>query len=295
MDIVTLFCDIDEFCLSFEPAFTQRLLQDGTKKRHKKGRLWLSEIMTIMVWFHASAYRTFKDDSTKEVMSHLRWAFPHLVSYQRFVELMPSALLPLCCYLQTRKGACSGISFVDAMPIAVCHHRRIPSHQVFSQVARRGKNSVDWFYGFKLHLLVNDQGALLAFRLTPGNVDDRRPVPEMVQGLCGKRFGDRGYSSQKLFDLLYTQDLHLVTKLKAKMKNKLMPLFDKLMLRKRALIETIHDQRKNIAQIEHSRHRSVANFLVNVVAALIAYSYQEKKPSLHIRVHEHRQLPAVVL
>lgn len=295
MDIVTLFCDLDEFCVDFEPKFHQYLLQKTGIKRHKTATLCLSEVMTIIVWFHWSGYRTFKDYYTKEVTRHLCWAFPHLVSYNRFVELMPAALLPLCCYLQTRKGPCSGIAFIDSMPIAVCHNRRIPSHKVFSQLARRGKNSVDWFYGFKLHLIVNDQGELLAFRLTPGNVDDRRPVPKMVKGLFGKLFGDRGYISQPLFELLFVRGLHLVTKIKTKMKNKLVPMLDKLLLRKRALIETIHDQRKNISQIEHSRHRSVANFLVNVVAALIAYTYREKKPSLNIRINQLIPLPAVVL
>jgi hypothetical protein len=148
------------------------------------------------------------------VCKHLRSEFPDLVSYNRFVELMPGALLPLCYYLRTRKGNCSGISFIDSMPIAVCHNRRIRSHKVFSNVAQRGKNSMGWFYGFKTHLIVNDQGELLAFRLTPGNVDDREPVPDMVKDLFGKLFGDKGYISQKLFDLLFTDGVQLITRLK---------------------------------------------------------------------------------
>ncbi len=295
MDIGALFCEIDEFCVDFEPKFNQHVIQETGIKRHKPATWCLSEVMTLIVWFHGSGYRTFKDYYTKEVTKHLCWAFPKLVSSNRFVELMPAAVLPLCCYLHTRKGTCSGIAFIDSMPIAVCHNRRIPAHKVFATVARRGKNSVDGFYGFKLHLIVNDQGALLAFRLTPGNVDDRQPVPQMVKGLFGKLFGDRGSISQQLFRQLFTQGLHLVTKIKTKMKNKLIALFDKLMLRKRALMETIHDQLKNISQIEHSRHRSVANCFVNVVAALIAYTYREKKPSLRIRVTDHRPLPAVIL
>ncbi len=89
----------------------------------------------------------------------------------------------------------------------VCHNRRIHSHQVFKQIARRGKTSVGWFYGFKLHLVVNDCGELLAFQITPGNVDDRKPVPRLVKGLTGKLCGDRGYISQKLFEALLEQDL----------------------------------------------------------------------------------------
>jgi hypothetical protein len=214
-----------------------------------------------------------------------------LVSYNRFVELMAAALVPLGCYLQAHKGNCSGISFIDSTKIAVCHNRRIRSHRVLAALARRGKTSVDWFYGFKLHFVVNDQGELLAFQLTPGNVDDRRPVPKLVRQLFGKLFGDKGYLSQQLFDLLWAQHLHLVTKIKQKMKNQLIPLFDKMMLRKRAIVESIVDQLKNISQIEHSRHRSPRNFFVNLLAGLVAYSFREKKPSLDIRANG--QLPAL--
>lgn len=292
-DIVTLFCEIDDFCQRVEPEMKRRMMAEGTIQRQRSSTLCLSEVMTILVWFQSSGYRTFKDYYRKEVQQHLTWAFPKLVSYNRFVELMPSALLPLVCYLQTRKGCCSGVSFIDSMALTVCHNRRIGSHRVFGHIARRGKNSVGWFYGFKLHLVINDQGELLAFQVTPANVDDRKPVPTLVQGLFGKLFGDRGYICQALFEQLFEQGLQLITKLKRSMKNRLMPIFDNLLLRKRVLIETVHDQLKNISQIEHHRHRSVVNFLVNLVAALIAYTYQPKKPSLHIR-QQVLQLPMLM-
>ena len=203
---------------------------------------------------------------------------------------MPSALVPLCGYLQTRKGDCSGISFIDSTSLKLCHNRRIHSHKVFRSCARRGKTSVDWFFGFKLHLVTNDCGELLSLRLTPGNVDDRRPVPQLVKALFGKLFGDKGYISQALFETLFAQEVQLVTKLKMKMKNQLLLIFDKIMLRKRAIIESVTDQIKNISQIEHSRHRSVANFFVNLVTGLIAYTFKEKKPSLNIRLKERLQL-----
>jgi hypothetical protein len=153
---------------------------------------------------------------------------------------------------------------------------------------------VDWFFGFKLHLVTNDCGELLSLRLTPGNTDDRRPVPELVKGLFGKLFGDRGYISQPLFETLYDEQVQLVTKLKTRMKNRLISMLDKLMLRKRAIIESVIDQLKNISQIEHSRHRSVTNCFVNLLAGLVAYTYRAKKPSLNIRVEEQLQLPALV-
>jgi len=228
------------------------------------------------------------------VIKHYAGAFPKLTSYNRFVELQRDALIPLWCYLHTRFGDCTGISFVDATTLSVCHNLRIPQHKVFADCAERGKSSMDWFYGFKLHLVINECGELLGCYLTPGNVDDRVPVPRMVAELWGKLFGDRGYISQALTALLQAQDLHLVTKIKKNMKNRLLSITDKLLLRKRSLIETVNDQLKNISQIEHTRHRSLWNFLGNVAAGLIAYSWQEKKPSLNIRVKEQLQLPAVV-
>jgi Transposase DDE domain len=288
VDILPTFCDIDDFCLLFEPLWQQRLLE--TRQRRRASSLCLSEVMTIIVLFHASGYRNFKAYYTEQVLKQYVWAFPRLVSYQRFVELMPSALVPLCGYLQTRKGHCSGISFIDSTSLKVCHNRRIHSHKVFQGRAGRGKTSVDWFYGFKLHLVINDRGELLSLRLTPGNTDDRRPVPELVKGLFGKLIGDKGYVSQPLFEALYDEGVQLVTKLKRGMRNRLMPVMDKIMLRKRALIESVMDQLKNISQIEHSRHRSVANCFVNLVAGLIAYTWREKKPSLNIRLKERLQL-----
>ncbi len=283
LQLMTMFCDIDEFCKPFAPIFHQHLLQPGQGTRLRQPALALSEIMTIIVSFHWSHYRTFKHYYTDYVDPHLRPYFPMLVSSTRFVELMPHALVPLCCYLYTRKGRCTGIAFIDSTPLVVCHNRRIASHKVFAGWAARGKTSMGWFYGFKLHLIVNDEGELLAFGLTPGNVDDRQPVPALTKQLFGQLFGDRGYISQALHDILFAQGLELLTKIRKNMKNRLMRLWDKLLLRKRALIESINDQLKNISQIEHTRHRSVTGFMVNLVAGLVAYTYQPKKPSLGLR------------
>jgi len=161
-------------------------------------------------------------------------------------------------------------------------------------LAKRGKTSTGWFYGFKVHLVISDRGDLLAVMITPGNVDDRQPVLRFARRLFGKLFGDRGYISKELFAQLWEQGVQLITKVKKNMKNKLIPMLDKLLLRKRALIETVNDQLKNICQIEHTRHRSVANFVVNLLAALVAYTYQEKKPSLNFNADDLAALPATV-
>ena len=216
------------------------------------------------------------------MLGQRRAEFPRLLSYTRFVELIPLAWLPLCAYLHTRKGQATGLQFIDSLPIRVCHNRRIGSHKVFAGLAQRGKGSMGWFYGFKLHLGINEQGELLSACLTPGNVDDRRPVKKLVRKLSGKLFGDRGYLSQELFEQLWAEGLQLITKVKRNMKNKLMPFFDKLLLRQRALIECVNDQLKNISQIEHTRHRSPLNGIVNIIAAVVAYTFQPKKPALDL-------------
>lgn len=287
MDILSIFCDIDDFCLLFEPYWQARLRDP--RQRHRASTLGLSEVMTMIVLFHASSYRNFKAYYTEQVMKQYAGAFPRLVSYNRFVELMPSARVPLCASLQRRKGSCSGISFVDSTSLQVCHNRRIHAHTVFAACAKRGKPSGAWFYGFKLQLVINDRGELLNVRLTPGNTDDRQPVPELVKGLFGKRFGDKGYIAPTLFETLYADGVPLVTRLKTNMKNRVVSMFDKIMLRKRAVIESVIDQLKNISQLEHSRHRSVVNYFVNLVAGLGAYTWREKKPSLNIRVKEQLQ------
>lgn len=282
MSLLELFCDVDDFCQVFLPIWEQKQLQDGTRKRLRQTQLSISEIMTIMILFHQSNYRTFKAFYLKYVQMYLKAEFPSLVSYPRFVALMPRAFGPLCAYLYSLLGECTGISFVDSTPLAVCHNRRIQWHKVFAGLAERGRTSMGWFYGFKLHLVVNDKGELLAVQFTPGNVDDRKPVPNLSRRLYGKLFGDRGYISQSLAEQLWQErTLLLITKLRKNMKNHLMLMIDKILLRKRAIIETIIDQLKNISQIEHTRHRSPINFFVNVLAGLIAYCHRPKKPSLN--------------
>jgi IS5 family transposase len=136
------------------------------------------------------------------------------------------------------------------------------------------------FFGFKLHLVVNDSGELLNITVTPGNVDDRKPVPELLSSLVGKVFGDKGYISAPLAKSLLNRGVQLITKFKRNMKNRLMPITDMLLLRKRAIVESVIDQLKNISQIEHSRHRSPTNFMINMIAGLIAYCHQPQNPSL---------------
>ena len=294
--LTKIFCEIDDFYNEFESNLPTHLLSSAERInppwKMPPCTLSPSEMMTLIVAFHLSNYRTFKH-FYHHVQQYWGAEFPRLVSYPRFIALQPYLLIPLCIYLNSRKGQVTGIAFVDSTSLIVCHNRRIHSHRVFKDFAKRGKNSIGWFFGFKLHLIINDRGELLAFKLTPGNTDDRVPVPEMTRGIWGKLFGDKGYISQPLFDLLFGQNLQLITKIKKNMKNKLMSLTDKILLRKRAIIETVNDQLKNISQVEHTRHRSITGFMLNLLGALTAYTYQDKKPSLHLETAEPQSLPAI--
>lgn len=283
MSLLELFVRVDDFCQVFLPFWEGKLIADGSKKRRRAGQLSVSEIMTIIIHFHQSHYRDFKAYYTDHVCQHLKAEFPKLVSYERFVILMPTVLGPLSAYLKSLYGRCHGISFIDSTALSVCDNHRIHSHKVFTEIAQRGKGSMGWFYGFKLHLVINDRGEILACQITSANVDDRQPVLILCKRLFGKLIADRGYVSQPLFEqLLETFGVQLITKLRKNMKNRLLPLMDKLLLRKRAIIESVVDQLKNISQIEHTRHRSPINCFINIIAGLIAYCHQPKKPSLNL-------------
>lgn len=281
MDILPLFCEIDDFCKVFEKVYDCRALSNG-KRRKRATRLSQAEVMTILVMYHQSGYKNLKAFYLEEIMRHRRAEFPDLCSYQRFVQLQMRCVMPLFFYLLCKRGTDTGISFVDATALKVCHNLRIPSHRVFRGSAARDKSSTGWYYGFKLHLAINDAGEILGFYITAANVDERATADWISRDLHGRLVGDKGYISQSLFEKLMKRGLRLITKLRRNMKNRFVSLEDKILLRKRAIIETVNDQLKNISNIEHTRHRSLWNFLGNVAAGLIAYSHKEKKPSLNL-------------
>jgi hypothetical protein len=282
--ITEIFVSIDDFYLQFSKEMEKHQLADINQKRNRASRMSASEVMTIMVLFHLSNFKDMKHFYLIYVQDHRHAEFPRTVSYNRFVELMQSVVFPLAIYLKTQQmGHCTGISFVDSTPLRVCHNRRIHSHKVFSGIAQRGHCSIGWFFGFKLHLIINEKGELLNFVITLANVDDRESLVagKMLKNIWGKLFGDKGYLSQQLFETLFVNGIHLITKIRNNMKNTLMNVNDKILLRKRALVESVHDELKNICQIEHSRHQSFVNFITNLLAGLIAYCFLPKKPAIN--------------
>ncbi len=247
-----------------------------------------------MICYHFGTYRTFKDYYMHYIKGYLRRDFPTAVSYNRFVELIPRVFFKMMLFMKLYAfGKCTGITFVDSTMILVCHNVRRYFNKVFAGFAKNGKGTMGWCHGFKLHLLCNDSGEVITFCLTGANVDDRdsRVWTVFAKVLYGKVFADRGYIKQELFESLFDQGIQLVHGLKAKMKNKLMPIRDKIMLRKRYIIECINELLKNKANLVHSRHRSIHNFIMNLCSALTAYCFFENKPeALPVYVEKSRQL-----
>lgn len=278
--ITDIFCIVDEFCNDFSKQLEPHLIGNKPKK---KPTMTSSEICTIIILFQLSGFRCFKYFYLFYVQRHMKNEFPRTVSYNRFVELMQSNLLPLTMFLKTCcLGDCTGISFTDSTPVRVCNNKRIKRNKVFKDFASVGKSTMGWFYGFKLHLIINDKGELLNFQITQANLDDREPLKQekYLKNIFGKLFADKGYISEKLTQILFIEGIQLITGIRNNMRNSLMSMHDKIMLRKRSIIETVNDELKNLCHLEHSRHRSVVNFLVNIIGSLIAYSFFPKKPSI---------------
>jgi hypothetical protein len=282
MDLTTIFYHTDEFCKLFEKEVKVRILTSGLNKRNRKIGLELGEIMTILIYYHQSGFKTFKDFYTRSF--ELKPAFPTMPSYNRFVELQKKALLPLMVFAKIYgRYACNGISFIDSFSLEVSHPRRIYSHKVFRGLAERGKTSVGWFFGFKLHVIINPYGEIIDFLITAGNIadNDAKTIETLMQNIFGKVYGDKGYLLNKeMIEKLYSQGVQIITKIRKNMKNILMHLSDKLCLKKRGIVESVGAVLKEDCNIEHSRYRNPMTLFLNVCAGLMAYAFREKKPSL---------------
>lgn len=267
--------------------------ENGSVRRKSVASLSDSEIITILVCFHFGSFRNFKHYYIYFIKEHLKAEFPKAVSYNRFIELEVRVVTPMMLFLKLCAfSQCTVITYIDSTPIRVCNNKRIKRNKVFKGLAALGKSTMGWFYGFKLHLIVNEREELLNFAITKGNIDDRNPemIQKLTKTLFEKLFADKGYISATLFETLFCDGIHLVTGIKRNMKNQLMSLKDKVLLRKRSVIETINDELKIIGHAEHSRHRSAYNFIMYLMACLLAYSFFPKKASIDIQWEETNQL-----
>jgi hypothetical protein len=279
VDITALDCCLDDFCQVFEAWEAHRLIPSPTT-RQRCGKLSRAEMLFIVVLFHLSPLKHFKAFYLYGIGHRHRSCFGDLPHYDRFVSLMPRLFVPLMVLLHSLSGEQTGVYFADATKLAVCHNRRIDRHKVFNGLAARGKTSMGWFYGLKLHFVINHKGQIMALRITPGNTAASTVLDEITQHLKGKLYADKGYISRALFSQLWQRGLHLITGIRRNMRNYLMPLADKLLLRKRFVIETVLDTLKSEMGLEHSRHSSVMNAMVHILSCLVASAFRPGKPSI---------------
>lgn len=289
--VIEIFVKVDDFCKEIHPILEEKRVQDRKLgKRNRAASLCESELISLMILFHTGQFSNLKSFYVHYAKPHLQDLFPGLTSYNRFVELQPRCAVAFMLFVKMRcLGKTRGINFIDSTHIKVCHNRRINQHRVFAGVAERGQCSIGWFYGFKLHLIINDSGEILSFYLTKGNVDDRnlRHMMDMTKDIFGKLYGDKGYISKAMADILWGNGIQMVTKPRKNMKGINLSQADRIMLRKRAIIECVNDELKNICKLQHTRHRSISNFLLNILGTLAAYAFFPKKPSLNIQFEQN--------
>lgn len=290
--IVEIFCETDDFCqLHDQYVQSHFLAASHQSKSGPKPNLSSSEVLTIVLFYPLSGMKNFEYYYQRLVQPGLRDYFPKLVSYTRFVELIGEnwQLMWLFVQYKASQGTRTGKYYIDSKKLPVCDNRRIGQHKVFEGIASRGKSSTGWFYGLKLHLVINHLGEVVNFLLTSGSRADNNPavLRHLLGGLQGTCYGDKGYISS-LFGQFYEQGLHLVTKSRKNMKRLLLGMTDAFMLRKRGLIESVNDILMTVCDIEHTRHRSPLNAITHILASVGAYCYLEQKPSL---VQDFRILP----
>ena len=280
--LTTIFCQIDDFCNEFDTHVAHFSLPapEPTQKHGHSCGLSDSEIMTILVMFHMIRFRDFKTFYCGYVQRYCRSDFPGLPSYERFIVIMKRAIFPLLIFTQLRSGKRTGIYYIDSSCLPVCHLKRSKRHKVFDEIAQYGKTSVGWFFGLKLHIVINDQGQLVAFKMTQGNKHDAAEAVSLLKNLAGLTFGDKGYIGKKIFETLLAKGMKLITRKRKNMKEKmLLDGYEKQLLNQRGIIETVIGHLKYHYQIWHSRHRSVLNAMTHLTAALTAYVIEPLKLS----------------
>ena len=279
IDITALYCCLDDFCKVFKDWEAHRLIP-APATRQRAGKLSRAEMLFIVVLFHLSPYKNFKTFYLYGIGVQHRTCFRDLPHYDRFISLMPRLFVPLMVLLHSLSGEETGVYFADSSKLAVCHTRRIDRHRVFDGLAARGKTSMGWFFGLKLHVVINHKGQVMALKITSGNTADSTVLEDITRHLTGKIYADKGYIGCELFRQLWQRGLHLITGIRRNMRNHLMPLGDKIMLRKRFVIETVLDILKCEMGLEHSRHRSVMNAMVHILSCLVAYAFRPGKPAI---------------
>ncbi len=278
--IVGIFVEVDDFCKDFLTQWEQYLISDNNQspKRGPECSLTESEIMTIIIIYHRSNFKHFKNFYSEMIAGILKKYFPKLPSYNRFLELEATVIVPMVAFLQSKMGRKTGIYYIDSTPLPVCNILRSRRHKVFKGLAAKGKSSTGWFFGFKLHIVFNNLNEIMAIKLTSGNVHDTVPVLELTKNLFGKLFGDKGYLGKNLMQLLLKRGLHLMTRVRKNMKTIPMNSADKILLNARNMVETIIGNIKEFSGLNIPKHRSITNAFINICASVISHQLNPIKP-----------------
>lgn len=280
MTMVYIFCEIDDFC-KFLATSNLKNLVCPRMKRIRKRRLTLSEILSIQVFFHYSGAKNFKDFYTKTHVDFLKSNFPQLVSYTRFLELKNEATFFMALFAKYKnQNKSTGLSYIDSTALKVSHVRRSNSHKTFKKIAKKGMTSMGWFYGLKLHIVVNHQGEIINFEITAGNVSDGNSdlIDRLTDNVTGILVADKGYIGRAK-DLL-KKGIKLLHKPRSNMKKVPIDPVDAALLKSRALIESVFGVLKSSFSLEHSRHRTVLGGIVHIASTLVAYAFKPLKPSI---------------
>jgi hypothetical protein len=277
-ELVQIFVEFDEFCKNNN--IVEFLLSNKYIKRQiKKTTLSHSELMTIFVLYHNSRFKDFKSFYYNSINLLIEY-FPNLPSYKRLFVLQRHIEMPLLMYIEINKGTETGIYYIDSTPLPVCKNQRINNHKTFKGIAERGKTSMGWFYGFKLHLIINDKQEIMGIKITKGNVFDNQIIDELSKDLKGKLFGDRGYISKKeKLKELEERELILITKSRKNMKIKQEDSLseeDKSLLLKRNIVETVIGKIKSSTNIVSSKIKNFKNYIVNVLSSVCSYIVNNK-------------------
>lgn len=276
--LVEVFCEVDDFCKVFQDASESHRIGNGQGPRGPDPGLADAEIITLLLVLHSSGFKYLKNFYNSPLGETLRRYFPGMPCYERFIALQQRAFLPLLAFLVSKLGKKTGVYYIDSTALPVCHNRRIGRHKTFAGLAARGKTSMGWFFGFKLHLVFNDLNEIVTLKLTPGNVADTAPVPALTKDLLGKLFGDKGYLGKKLAEELLRRGLALFTRVRKNMKSLPVSVIDRVLLNGRHMAETIIGSIKGRSSLHLPKHRLPGNGFLHIMAAMVAYQLDPIQP-----------------
>ncbi len=290
IELVKLYCQIDQFCKKFIPIWQKNLMQSSKKtdnfriRRYRKDCLNYSEIITILILYNSSSYSCFKYFYLDFVAKDLKEFFPKLPHYSRFTIMQKKAFIPMLSFLLylCKKSRRTGLYYIDSTYMAVCRNQRIYSHKTFKNIAKRGKTSIGWFFGFKLHIVINQIGEIMNLNVTKGNVSDSKVASSIAKNLFGKLFGDKGYLGKELYEYLLKNNLELFTKVRKNMKPKIISRINQFLLSKRGIVETVIGQFKTRYNMISTRYRSISNYFMNIISAVTAYQLNPRKPRINM-------------